>query len=25
VWSNNIVKAETGWNGEILYYGITAK
>jgi oligopeptide transport system substrate-binding protein len=25
VWSNNITKAETGWNGEILYYGITAK
>jgi oligopeptide transport system substrate-binding protein len=25
VWSNNVVKAETGWNGEILYYNITAK
>ncbi|MGN7199181.1 peptide ABC transporter substrate-binding protein [Arthrobacter sp. SAFR-044] len=25
VWSNNVTKAETGWNGEILYYGITAK
>lgn len=25
VWSNNVVKAETGWNGSILYYGITAK
>jgi oligopeptide transport system substrate-binding protein len=25
VWSNNVVKAETGWNGGILYYGITAK
>lgn len=25
VWSNNIVKAETGWNGAILYYNITAK
>lgn len=25
VWSNNIVKAETGWNGAILYYDITAK
>ncbi|WP_426996465.1 peptide ABC transporter substrate-binding protein [Pseudarthrobacter sp. N5] len=25
VWSNNVVKAETGWNGGILYYNITAK
>ncbi|MGO4186850.1 peptide ABC transporter substrate-binding protein [Pseudarthrobacter sp. TAF60_1] len=25
VWSNHVVKAETGWNGEILYYNITAK
>jgi oligopeptide transport system substrate-binding protein len=25
VWSNNVVKAETGWNGSILYYNITAK
>lgn len=25
VWSNNVAKAETGWNGEILYYNITAK
>ncbi len=25
VWSNNVVKAETGWNGAILYYNITAK
>jgi len=25
VWSNNVVKAETGWNGEVLYYNITAK
>jgi oligopeptide transport system substrate-binding protein len=25
VWSNNVVKAESGWNGGILYYNITAK
>jgi oligopeptide transport system substrate-binding protein len=25
VWSNNVVKAETGWNGGILYYNIEAK
>ncbi|GAA1783407.1 ABC transporter substrate-binding protein [Pseudarthrobacter sulfonivorans] len=25
VWSNNVTKAETGWNGGILYYNITAK
>jgi oligopeptide transport system substrate-binding protein len=25
VWSNNVVKAETGWNGGVLYYNITAK
>jgi oligopeptide transport system substrate-binding protein len=25
VWSENVVKAETGWNGGILYYNITAK
>ena len=25
VWSNNVIKAETGWNGSILYYAITAK
>ncbi len=25
VWSNNVVKAETGWNGGILYYDITAR
>ena len=25
VWSNNVLKAETGWNGGILYYNITAK
>ena len=25
VWSNNVLKAETGWNGAILYYNITAK
>jgi len=25
VWSNNVVKAETGWNGGIRYFDITAK
>jgi len=25
VWSENVLKAETGWNGGILYYNITAK
>ncbi|MFF2299798.1 ABC transporter substrate-binding protein [Arthrobacter sp. NPDC058127] len=25
VWSNNVLSAETGWNGAILYYNITAK
>ncbi|KII26817.1 ABC transporter substrate-binding protein, partial [Arthrobacter sp. AK-YN10] len=25
VWSNNVVSAETGWNGGILYYNIEAK
>ena len=25
VWSENVVKAETGWNGGVLYYNITAK
>ncbi|KNH16913.1 ABC transporter substrate-binding protein [Arthrobacter sp. ZBG10] len=25
VWSNNVISAETGWNGSILYYNITAK
>jgi oligopeptide transport system substrate-binding protein len=25
VWSNNVASAETGWNGSILYYNITAK
>ncbi|WP_426990140.1 peptide ABC transporter substrate-binding protein [Pseudarthrobacter sp. Y6] len=25
VWSSHVVKAETGWNGGILYYDITAK
>ncbi|OMH23393.1 ABC transporter substrate-binding protein [Tersicoccus phoenicis] len=25
VWSNNVVKAESGWNGQILYYDIQAK
>ncbi|MET3204518.1 MULTISPECIES: ABC transporter substrate-binding protein [unclassified Arthrobacter] len=25
VWSNNVLSAETGWNGGILYYNITAK
>jgi oligopeptide transport system substrate-binding protein len=25
VWSNNVVNAETGWNGGILYYNISAK
>ena len=25
VWSENVVSAETGWNGGILYYNITAK
>ncbi len=25
VWSNNVVSAETGWNGGILYYDIEAK
>lgn len=25
VWSNNVMNAETGWNGGILYYNITAK
>jgi oligopeptide transport system substrate-binding protein len=25
VWSNNVVKAETGWNGGVLYYNIEAK
>jgi oligopeptide transport system substrate-binding protein len=25
VWSNNVVSAETGWNGGILYYNIAAK
>ena len=25
VWSNNIASAETGWNGVILYYNISAK
>ena len=25
VWSNNVLKAETGWNGGIRYFDITAK
>jgi oligopeptide transport system substrate-binding protein len=25
VWSNNVVKADTGWNGGIRYFDITAK
>ncbi len=25
VWSNNVISAETGWNGGILYYDISAK
>ncbi|MCP8998532.1 ABC transporter substrate-binding protein [Pseudarthrobacter sp. RMG13] len=25
VWSENVIKAETGWNGGVLYYNITAK
>jgi oligopeptide transport system substrate-binding protein len=25
VWSNNVSSAETGWNGTILYYSISAK
>ncbi|MHC6594287.1 peptide ABC transporter substrate-binding protein [Arthrobacter sp. C152] len=25
VWSNNVLSAETGWNGVILYYNIRAK
>jgi oligopeptide transport system substrate-binding protein len=25
VWSNNVVSADTGWNGSILYYNIEAK
>ncbi|WP_285240696.1 ABC transporter substrate-binding protein [Pseudarthrobacter sp. MEB009] len=25
VWSNNVISAETGWNGSILYYNVTAK
>jgi oligopeptide transport system substrate-binding protein len=25
VWSENVIKAETGWNGGVLYYDITAK
>ncbi|MDQ4491112.1 ABC transporter substrate-binding protein [Sinomonas sp. ASV486] len=25
VWSNHVVKAESGWNGAILYYNIQAK
>lgn len=25
VWSENVVKAETGWNGGVLYYNITTK
>jgi oligopeptide transport system substrate-binding protein len=25
VWSNNVISAETGWNGGILYYNISAK
>jgi oligopeptide transport system substrate-binding protein len=25
VWSENVVTAETGWNGGVLYYNITAK
>lgn len=25
VWSNNVVSAETGWNGGVLYYNIEAK
>ncbi|MDQ0922718.1 oligopeptide transport system substrate-binding protein [Pseudarthrobacter sp. W1I19] len=25
VWSNNVIKAETGWNGAIRYFDITAK
>ncbi|GAA1276034.1 peptide ABC transporter substrate-binding protein [Arthrobacter pascens] len=25
VWSNNVTSAETGWNGAILYYNISAK
>jgi len=25
VWSNNVLSAETGWNGAILYYNVAAK
>jgi oligopeptide transport system substrate-binding protein len=25
VWSQNVLSADTGWNGGILYYNITAK
>jgi len=25
VWSNNVLSAETGWNGAVLYYNIQAK
>ncbi|MFJ5695038.1 ABC transporter substrate-binding protein [Arthrobacter sp. NPDC093125] len=25
VWSNNVISAETGWNGAILYYDISAR
>ncbi|WP_433874418.1 peptide ABC transporter substrate-binding protein [Sinomonas atrocyanea] len=25
VWSNNVIKAETGWNGQIRYFDIQAK